>query len=124
MGEGQEKVARTKILDAFIVGGWVVLQNSHLGIAFMNELEDLLGKTPEVEPDFRLWLSCEITERFPIGLLQMSIKVTLEPPAGLQAGLARTYSTMVSQELIDKIDHEKWRQLVYALSFLHSVVQE
>merc|ERR1719502_218509 len=90
----------------------------------MNELEDVLQKTPEIDPDFRLWLSCEITERFPIGLLQMSIKVTLEPPAGLKAGLYRTYTTMVSQELIDKIDHEKWRTLVYAMCFLHSVVQE
>merc|ERR1719502_1984003 len=90
----------------------------------MNELEDVLQKTPEIDPDFRLWLSCEITERFPIGLLQMSIKVTLEPPAGIKAGLYRTYTTMVSQELIDKIDHEKWRTLVYAQSFMHSIVQE
>lgn len=44
----------------------------------------------------------EITLRFPIGLLQIAIKVTLEPPAGLKAGLYRTYSTMVSQELLDK----------------------
>ena len=29
-------------------------------------------------------------------------QVTLEPPAGLKAGLYRTYSTMVSQELLDK----------------------
>jgi dynein heavy chain len=124
MGEGQERVARQKMNDAFLVGGWVQLQNSHLGIAFMSELEDVLGKTPEIDPDFRLWLSCEITERFPIGLLQIAIKVTLEPPAGLKAGLHRTYTTMVSQELIDKIDHEKWRTLVYAQCFLHSVVQE
>merc|ERR1719310_2242182 len=124
MGEGQDKVARAKIHDAFLVGGWVILNNAHLGIGFMNELEDLLGKTPEVDPDFRLWLSCEITPRFPIGLLQMVIKVTLEPPAGLKAGLARTYSTMVSQDLLDKIDHEKWRTLVFVQSFLHSVVQE
>jgi dynein heavy chain len=124
MGEGQDKVARQKMQDAFITGGWVILNNAHLGIGYMNELEDMLGKTPEIDADFRLWLSCEITETFPIGLLQMAIKVTLEPPAGLKAGLARTYSTMVSQELLDKIDHERWRTLVYAMCFLHSIVQE
>merc|ERR1719359_823421 len=90
----------------------------------MNELEDVLTKTPEIDVDFRLWITAEITSRFPIGLLQMMIKVTLEPPAGLKAGLYRTYTTMVSQELIDKIDHEKWRILVYVQAFLHSVVQE
>merc|ERR1719183_1608037 len=124
MGEGQEIVARIKNKDAFISGGWVILQNCHLGIDYMNELEETLTKTPEIDEDFRLWITCEITPRFPIGLLQMVIKVTLEPPAGLKAGLYRTYTTMVSQELIDKIDHEKWRALVFVQSFMHSVVQE
>merc|ERR1719161_2648821 len=49
MGEGQEKVAREKNNDAFLVGGWVILQNSHLGIGYMNELEDVLLKTPEID---------------------------------------------------------------------------
>merc|ERR1711964_100286 len=90
----------------------------------MERLEDILTNTPEIDEDFRLWITCEITPRFPIGLLQMAIKVTLEPPMGLKAGLSRTYSTMVSQEVIDKIDHEKWRTLIFALSFTHSIVQE
>eukprot|EP00927_Polykrikos_kofoidii_P046386 TRINITY_DN40623_c0_g2_i1.p1 TRINITY_DN40623_c0_g2~~TRINITY_DN40623_c0_g2_i1.p1 ORF type:complete len:3637 (-),score=783.39 TRINITY_DN40623_c0_g2_i1:390-10571(-) len=124
MGEGQETVAREKNNAAFLTGGWVILQNSHLGIGYMCELEDVLTKTAEIEEEFRLWITCEITPRFPIGLLQMCIKVTLEPPAGLKAGLARTWTTMVSQELLDKIDHEKWRTLVYVQSFMHSIVQE
>jgi dynein heavy chain len=40
MGEGQEKVARDKNNAAFITGGWLVLQNCHLGIDYMNEVED------------------------------------------------------------------------------------
>merc|ERR1719221_2104071 len=124
MGEGQEKVAREKNNAAFLTGGWVILQNSHLGIGYMNELEDVILKTQEIEEGYRLWITCEITPRFPIGLLQIALKVTLEPPAGLKAGLFRTYSTMVTQELLDKIDHEKWRLFVYVQSFLHSVVQE
>lgn len=124
MGEGQEKVAREKNNAAFLTGGWVILQNSHLGIGYMQELEDVLLKTPEIDEDYRLWITCEITPRFPIGLLQIALKVTLEPPAGLKAGLSRTYTTMVSQELLDKIDHDKWRTLVFVQSFLHSIVQE
>jgi len=124
MGEGQEKVAREKNNAAFLTGGWVILQNSHLGIGYMCELEDVLIKTKEIDENFRLWITCEITQRFPIGLLQICIKVTLEPPAGLKAGLFRTYNTMINQELIDKIDHEKWQSLVFSQAFLHSVVQE
>jgi dynein heavy chain len=124
MGEGQEKVAREKNNAAFVTGGWVILQNSHLGIGYMCELEDVLVKTGEINEDYRLWITCEITPRFPIGLLQLVIKVTLEPPAGLKAGMMRTYSTMVTQELLDKLDHDKWRTLVYTQCFLHSTVQE
>jgi len=87
-------------------------------------MEDILTKTPEIHEDFRLWITCEITIRFPIGLLQMAIKVTLEPPMGLKAGLSRTYQTMVTQEVLDKIDHEKWRMLLFTLAFNHSTVQE
>merc|ERR1719284_1098399 len=124
MGEGQEVVAFEKMKHGFLAGTWVILQNCHLGIGFMNQQEDILTKTPEIDEEFRLWITCEITLRFPIGLLQMVIKVTLEPPAGLKAGLYRTYTTMVTQELLDKIDHDKWRQIVFVQSFLHSIVQE
>jgi dynein heavy chain len=124
MGEGQEKVAREKNQAAFLTGGWVILQNCHLGIDYMNEIEDTLNKTIGIEPDYRMWITCEITSRFPIGLLQMTIKVTLEPPAGLKAQMHRTYATMITQETIDKVDHEKWRMLLYTVAFMHSIVQE
>jgi len=124
MGEGQEKVAREKNTASFINGGWVILQNCHLGIDYMSEMEETLTKTQDIDDDFRLWITCEITPRFPIGLLQMAIKVTLEPPEGLKAGLYRTYTTMITQETLDKVDHDKWRALLYVQAFLHSIVQE
>ncbi|OXB70937.1 UNVERIFIED_CONTAM: hypothetical protein H355_004498 [Colinus virginianus] len=124
MGEGQEIVAREKIRSGFLSGGWVVLQNCHLGLSFMAEIEDLLLKVQDIAKDFRLWITCESHDRFPIGLMQMAIKATNEPPIGLRAGLHRTFTTMISSETLDKVDHEKWRLIVYATAFLHSVVQE
>merc|ERR1711972_164366 len=124
MGEGQERVACEKNTAAFITGGWVILQNCHLGIDYMCEIEETLTKTPEIDESYRLWITCEITSRFPIGLLQMAIKVTLQPPAGLKAQLFRTYNTMITQETLDKVDHEKWRTLLYVMAVLHSIVQE
>jgi len=53
----------------------------------------------------------------------MAIKVTMEPPKGMKAGLARTYSTMVNQDFLEKVEpYEKWRPLTYATCFLHSTV--
>lgn len=74
--------------------------------------------------DFRLWITCEPHNKFPIGLLQMAIKVTNESPIGLKAGLARSFTTMISQETLDKVNSEKWRTIVFAVAMLHSVVQE
>ncbi len=38
--------------------------------------------------------------------------------------MLRSYSTIVDQDRLERIDSPQWRQLVYVLCFLHSVVQE
>ncbi len=54
-----------------------------------------------LHPDFRIWLSCEPRERFPLGLLQRAIKVTNEPPKGLKAGMNKTFQTVVNSEFLE-----------------------
>lgn len=124
MGEGQEVYAKEAMKNAFLVGGWVILYNCHLGIEFMAQMEMLLGRDVEIDPDFRLWLTCEPRALFPIGLLQMAIKVTNEPPKGLKAGLARTFTTIIDNDFLEKHDMDKWRKVSYAICFLHSTVIE
>ena len=51
-----------------------------------------------IDPQFRLFITCLPHKDFPLGLLQMSTKVTNEPPMGLKAGLLRTYTVTVDQE--------------------------
>lgn len=78
-------------------GKWLVLNNCHLSLEFMAQMEEVLNpKGKEVNEDFRLWITCQENKEFPLGLLQMAIKVTTEPPKGLQAGIARTFSTMIN----------------------------
>ena len=40
MGQGQEVHARRYLSQCFIDGGWLLLQNCHLGLGYMNELLD------------------------------------------------------------------------------------
>lgn len=122
MGHNQEAAAKEILVNGFNSGGWVLLQNCHLGLDFLKEVEDML-LTDEIHPEFRLWVTSEPTDKFPIGLLQMSIKLTNEPPEGLKAGLQRSFQ-WVNQDILDASRRVEWKPLVYSLCFAHSIVQE
>jgi dynein heavy chain, axonemal len=128
MGEGKDVVARRAMDTATANGSWVLLQNCHLGLEFIDSLEEVLLKLRQSDsgcsPDFRLFITTEPHVDFSIGLLQMSIKVTNEPPKGLRAGLHRSYTVIVDQDRLERIETATWRTLLYALCFTHSVVQE
>jgi dynein heavy chain len=78
MGQGQEIHARRLVQTAMSSGGWVLLQNCHLSLDFCEEVLDTLTLTEELHENFRIWITTEPHLKFPIGLLQMSIKYTAE----------------------------------------------
>ena len=104
-------------------GGWSLLQNTHLCLDFLNELLNTVLDTETVHEQFRLWLTTEVHDKYPINLLQASIKYTFEPPQGVKAGLKRTY-TNTSQEQLDYSNQPQWKPMQYAVAFLHTTVQE
>jgi dynein heavy chain len=53
----------------------------------------------------------------------MGIKITNEAPVGMKAGLRASYQ-WVNQDMLDAVSRFEWRQLLFAMCFLHSVVQE
>jgi dynein heavy chain len=70
MGEGQEEPAQAQIDAGFISGQWVILSNCHLALEYMSILEDVLNPQDiEIHENFRLWLTCEPSNEFPLGLL-------------------------------------------------------
>ncbi|PSN54219.1 Dynein heavy chain 5 [Blattella germanica] len=123
MGQGQEMAARRLISDSMAGGGWVLLQNIHLSLPFCNEAMDALVETENVHETFRLWMTTEVHTQFPIALLQMAIKFTNEPPQGIRASLKRTYQN-ITQDTLDYSAQPQWPPLLYAVAFLHTVVQE
>lgn len=158
MGQGQEIHARKLINKSIENGYWVLLQNCHLSLKYMEELtvyliekeaeneahKELLRKEAEEEKakpekekqkdkkeppkviiheNFRLWITTECHDKFPIILLQTSIKFKNEPPAGEKAGLERTYQSM-PLDILEYSDNRHYLPMIYAVSFLHTVVQE
>ncbi|KAJ8938536.1 hypothetical protein NQ318_016906 [Aromia moschata] len=127
MGQGQEIHARKMLSHAMSEGFWALLQNCHLSLDYMVEVLgqflELEKGTGYVHPDYRLWITTEVHPQFPISLLQICIKFTNEAPQGIRAGLLRTYTSM-NQDMLDYSDAWQYIPLVYAISFLHTVVQE
>uniref|UniRef100_A0A2C9JWZ0 AAA+ ATPase domain-containing protein n=1 Tax=Biomphalaria glabrata TaxID=6526 RepID=A0A2C9JWZ0_BIOGL len=123
MGQGQEKVALQLLETAISRGQWLMLQNCHLLVRWLRELDKQLEKMTKPHPDFRLWLTTEPTPSFPISILQRSLKVVTEPPNGLKLNMRSTYHKISATALAD-CEHAAFSSLVFTLAFFHAVVQE
>ncbi|XP_062273833.1 dynein axonemal heavy chain 10 [Scomber scombrus] len=123
MGQGQEKVALQLLEKAVSRGQWLMLQNCHLLVKWLKDLEKSLERITTPHPSFRLWITTNPIKDFPIGILQKSLKVVTEPPNGLKLNMRATYSK-ISHETLTECPHPALRSLVYVLVFFHAVVQE
>ncbi|XP_055621192.1 dynein axonemal heavy chain 12 [Toxorhynchites rutilus septentrionalis] len=130
LGQGQGPIAQKIIERAQEEGTWVCLQNCHLAASWMPALEflwenmDLYNTTSS----FRLWLTSYPSEKFPTSILQNGIKMTNEPPTGLQQNLLRSYN---SEPMNDDNFYtgcpgkdRAFSKLLYGICFFHAVVQE
>ena len=64
------------------------------------------------------------TDKFPVSVLQCSVKITIEPPKGLKNNLLRTYNKLENKDLDDCDKKELYRGFLFTLSFFHAIVQD
>ena len=125
LGQGQAPKAEKMIADGIVKGTWVLLQNCHLSLTWMPKLEALVETLSEGNhTDFRLWLTSMPNPKFPVSILQNSVKMTQEPPSGLRSNLLQTYSLLDNRALNDSKKPEPFKKLLFAFSFFHAIVQE
>ncbi|KAJ0398628.1 hypothetical protein P43SY_007486 [Pythium insidiosum] len=126
LGQGQGTIAAKMIEDAITSGKWVLLQNCHLAISWMTQLERICD---EINPDsthrdFRLWLTSRPSASFPTSVLQNGVKMTKEPPKGIRANLKNSYIKLTNESLDATAKPDQFRKLLFGLSFFHAVVIE
>lgn len=67
------EIPALKLIDQGLSkGNWVILNNCHLSLEFMAEMEEILNLNKRDKPihdEFRLWITCEPHDEFPLGLL-------------------------------------------------------
>ncbi|XP_037881601.1 dynein heavy chain 3, axonemal [Glossina fuscipes] len=135
LGQGQGPRAEKMILEANRYGQWVVLQNCHVAVSWMGELERICSDTSLAEmahADYRLWCTSYPSSVFPVSVLQNSVKMTNEPPKGLKANMQRSFNSdplvrdkfFTNAFIFMESANKCWLRGVFALVFFHAVVQE
>jgi len=124
MGQGQDIVAMDKLEQAHRNGHWVILNNIHLMPRWCVDLEKRLDEyaLEGSHQKFRVFLTADPSKGIPIGLLNRSIKLTNEPPAGLKANIKRAFCSF-AKEYIDEAD-SKTKSIIFGLCHFHAVLME
>mmetsp|Transcript_38901 Transcript_38901/g.70950 ORF Transcript_38901/g.70950 Transcript_38901/m.70950 type:complete len:2173 (+) Transcript_38901:3-6521(+) len=128
MGQGQAQHAQAVIEESLTTGEWVLVQNCHLMPKWMPELAKLCDQmSPQtVHGDFRLWLSSCPSPAFPPSILEVGLKMTMEPASGIKASMKRMLAAdpFCHAEFYQRCDElgEEWTQFLYMLLFAHAVI--
>lgn len=105
-----------------------MLQNCHLLLDFMLELEVTVAgysdPDAKIDENFRLWLTTNTPgpgSSFPLGLLQNSLKIVMQPPDGLKLNM-KSLLSKIDDEKLEECSHYAFRSLVYVISFFHAII--
>ncbi|TYZ58493.1 hypothetical protein PybrP1_004198 [[Pythium] brassicae (nom. inval.)] len=121
MGGGQQEKALSLLKSTAEHGEWLCLQNLHLVVAWLPTLEKEINVLAP-HHKFRLWLTTEPHDAFPLVLLEQSIKITFESPPGMKKNLQRTYASW-GPEFVGRGSAAR-AQLLFLLAFFHALLQE
>lgn len=128
MGENMEKEAMARIEEGKLNGNWVMLENLHLMSEWMKDLTKVLedlstgGSSGFVNNKFRLFLTTDPTDIIPIGIMERSILIIIEPPSGIKANMKKSWALFNTEKFNDKEGKEK--NILFALCYFHSMMFE
>jgi dynein heavy chain len=78
----------------------------------------------QADSTFRLWLTTEPSDKFPVTIVQNAIKATSEPPKGLRANMLKSYKSITDNEFQSCTKPIAFRRLLWGLCFFNAVILE
>ncbi|CAD8148668.1 unnamed protein product [Paramecium octaurelia] len=142
LGKGQGENATNLIMESLALGQWVILQNCHLAISWLPQLDNLLqninselhkkekDKLMKINTEFRLWMTTMSTPAFPQQLLMDAVKMTKDPPKGVKDNIQQIYLNQNSSKNEKKFYEscgektQEFKQFYLALCYFHAIVRE
>lgn len=128
MGHGQGPSALGAIEEAIKHGHWVFIENSHLAPNWMFEIDsilrNILNESSQVHPNFRLFFSSESTTKFPVEILQNTIKYVCEPPDCIKENLLMSLKELDVDNFEVHVLGKEWQKILFGICFLHNVIIE
>lgn len=114
--------AESLVTSAAKRGNWVMLKNVHLCTDWLREtfVKKLQSLGHNTHPDFRMFITSEISPKLPAGLLRLCDIIVAEAPTGIQASMTRFFSS-ISRTRLENPVHNR---LYLLLAWTHAVIQE
>ena len=107
-----------------------------MSFSFLKELEKIIDNLEltknQIHENFRLFLTSNPHPKFPITILQKSLRITTEPPKTLKKNVMRLYHNMQEEKFTNCLpDLQKsaaqklhYRKVLFSLCWFHSVIIE
>ena len=124
LGAGNNSTLIDMLKDASEKGKWLVFKNIHLAISWLPTLEKEIKSLQNPNSKFRLFLTSETHSKFSPILLQSCMKYTYETPPGVKKNMERIYQTWSNDVLNSNSINATVKQALFALAFIHAILQE
>ncbi|XP_052864637.1 dynein axonemal heavy chain 2-like [Anopheles cruzii] len=112
-------------------GSWLYVGDCHLSEPFLKQLPQVVVFLKRLHPQsqFRLWLSCQPHEAFPVSVLQSCIKLAYEEPKGIKHTMRHLYEELgearfkkSSSALKEDGTQTHYKRLLFTIAFLHGLL--
>ncbi|XP_064087240.1 dynein axonemal heavy chain 3-like [Macrobrachium nipponense] len=144
LGQGQSSVAEEAVRLGVKEGGWIVLENLHHALGWLPFLANMINTisagvntssrsaSGALNPNFRLILTTEPVDEFPVSLLRAVEKVYVDNPGDAHLALKEANLALIRQAQSLYFDEEEFEpddesttyRLLHGLSIFHTIVSE